>query len=58
MRKPKYKDCLDENDEFDAEEHAAAMGQYEDEQRDEYLERQAEEGDRIHERNRDEKDES
>jgi len=57
MRRPKYSDCMDENDEFDSSCYEDAMSQYEDEERDRYLEEQCEIGDQIHERNHDEKDE-
>ena len=49
MRRPKYSDCMDENDEFDSECFEEAMSQYEDEERDRYLEEQCE---RIDERER------
>ena len=57
MRKPRYNDCLDDNDEFDAECYEEAMGRYSDEQRDEFLERMWDEGDQIHEQRKSEKDE-
>ena len=57
MRRPKYNDCMDENDEFDSECYEDAMSQYEDEQRDAYLERECDIADAVHEARRDEKDE-
>ena len=57
MRRPKHNDCMDENDEFDSECYDDAVSQYEDFKRDEYLEKQAEIGDQIHEQRREERDE-
>ena len=57
MRKPKYTDCMGDNDEFDSECYEDAVGQYEDFKRDEYLEREAEVADQVHEQRKDERDE-
>ena len=40
MRRPKYNDCLDDNDEFDSECYEEAMGMYGDSKRDELIDEQ------------------
>ena len=58
MRKPNLKEFYDDStDTYDFEEYASVMGDYEDEKRDEELERQWDIGDQIHEARKDEKDE-